>query len=297
MKKFFAFIKILSLCMSATAQPLQHVMQRSSINVAAMSELENLQAFLCGQQSFAGFEGAPRNVWLNVASPMTGLSQISDMYSSKSRRSDGLIRHFVGGTIAHESYGVHSKFRATVAYNYRLLVSESATITLGLGAGMKTISSDYGQWDPEASVFSKKETLLAMQLGARLEMDRLSIAAFSNDSEYSGEVVWGRLWEENSRHIVARNETWRAQFSATVRHDHSTQTNTFGISANTVYKDGLGVGMSYETEKNLSINIHVRVMRVMRIGYAYQLLHLNPLAPKREIVVRYGTGKNKERWY
>jgi hypothetical protein len=289
MKKTLILITALVGTFSVSAQSLQYVMQRSSINIASISEVQNFQTFLSGGQSFAGFEGAPKDVLLNVASPIT-----------KGHTAEH-TQNFASATVRYESYGAHSIFQATAGYNYRLFIGERANLTFGLGAGVKNVSKDYGKWESAAFVHDEKETSFSMQLGAKFEMDKLSISAFTNDNDFFGEIVWGRLWNDgkssnrnNNRKSFAslrapsfREKNWHGQVAALGHYNTETKTRSTRISANLVYKDGLGVGMSYQTDKDLSANINLRVSKHLRIGYAHQLLHLNPIARKHEIAVRY----------
>jgi hypothetical protein len=290
MKKIFTIIAIIGVLTPMTAQPIQYFMQRSSTNVASTSEVENLQVFLAGAHSFVGFEGSPKNILLNVASPITfdGAKQ-NNRYHSRSEQT----RNFASGTISHESFGVHSIFQATVGYNYRLFVSEQANITFGLGGGIKNLNSNYSQWEPELSAFDKKETSFATQMGVRFEMERLNVSVFTNDNSYFGEIVWGRLWDgvsgvsDNNSWSDSKEKTWHGQIALLGQINKETKTSTIRISANAVYKDGFGIGVSYQTDKDLSANVSLRFSKSLRIGYAYQLLHFNPMAKKHEIVLKY----------
>ena len=297
MKKLLTTIAIISVFSSLLAQPLQYFMQRSSTNIASISEVQNLQAFLSGAHSFVGFEGAPRNILLNIASPVVRNQHHHYNYQRKQwapviGKTVNSARNFVGGTVMHESYGVHSIFQATFGYNYRLFVGDNANITFGVGAGAKNINSDYSKWDPEASVYSKKETLFSRQFGVRFEVERLSVAVFGNDNDYFGEIVFGKLWDDGL-HVspidvwLGKEKSWRGQIAVLGRYAPETKSSVVRISVNAIYEDGLGVGLSYQTDRDLSANISLRFAQYLRVGYAYQLLHLNPLAPKHEIVMRY----------
>jgi hypothetical protein len=289
MKKTLIIITVLAGTFSVSAQSLQYFMQRNSVNIASISEVQNLQTFLSGGQSFSSFEGAPRDVLLNVASPIT-IGNTAEF-----------ARNFANATVRHESYGVHSIFQATAGYNYRLFISEKTNLTFGLGMGVKKISKDYGKWEPEASVHDEKETSFSMQLGAKFEMNKFSISAFTNDNDFFGEIVFGHLWNDgkssnrnNNRKSFAslrasplKEKNWHGQLAFLGQYNTETKTNSVRLSANLIYKDGLGVGISYQTDKDLAANINLKVTKNLRIGYAHQLLHLNPIARKHEIAVRY----------
>ena len=282
----------------AMAQPLQYFMQRSSTNIAAVSEVQTLQTFLSGGQSLQGFEGAPRHILLNVASPLTVMDGLTNGNSSnRSKRSHSSVdepsRNFTSVTISHESFGAHSNFSATLGYNYRMLISDNANITFGLGGGVKSMGSNYGKHEPGTEPYDRKETSFATQIGARFEMDRLNVSVFTNAGDYFGELVWGRLWDggTSGRDDGGWNDfgekSWHGQVAVLGRYSPGTKENTIRIAANAVYKDGLGVGISYGTGNDLSANASFRFTKHLRIGYAYQLLHFNPIARKHEIAIRY----------
>jgi len=302
MRKLVITIVIISVFSQIVAQPLQYFMQRSSTNIASISEVQSLQVLLSGSHSFVGFEGAPRNTLLNIASPIME-KQSSGRHSQPPgvawnpiTSSGKSARNFVGATISHESYGVHSIFQATAGYNYRMFVGDNANITFGIGGGIKNISSDYAKWEPEASVYSKKETLFSKQFGARFEIERLSVATFNNDNDYFGEIVWGRLWDGTSDisafdNWLGKEKTWHGQLSVMGRYNSETKSGVVRISANAVYKDGLGVGISYQTDRDLSVNVSLRFSKQLRVGYAYQLMCFNPMVKKHETIVRYKLGQ------
>ncbi len=289
-------LTILSLLtLSLPGQPLQYHLQRSSANIAAMSEAQSLQVYLNGQYGFVGFEGAPKNILLNVATPLSS-RQRNSFYN---HQRNAPTRHFVGGTINHETFGVHSNLQGILGYNYRFYVGESANITLGLAAGAKTMNSDYSKWQSETAIYDKRETTLSYQVGARFEVERLSVSLFNNNSEVSGEIVWGNLW--NSAKNATSNyyeddeeKVWHGQLATMFGYDLETGTSVIRFSANAVYRDGLGFGVSYQTEKDLAANISLRLSKKLRLGYAYQLLNINPIAPKHEIALRFWMGREED---
>jgi hypothetical protein len=297
MKKIFIILLIMAVGVSPVAtQNLQYFMQRSSSNVASASEVQTLQAFICGSQSMQGFEGSPKNALFDVVSPLSfgGSKQNNRGWNTHtSRRSNEQIRNFVKATISHESLGVHSDFRAILGYNFRMFVSETASITFGLGGGVKSFNSNYNKWESGIGEYDKKETSFDMQMGVRFEADRLNVSAFTNAENYFGEIVWGRLWDGGGGENVSdfwgdmKEKNWHGQFAILGKHNSETKISTIRVSAQAVYRDGLGVGISYQTDKNLSANVSLRFTKYLRIGYAYQLMAMNPMAKKHEIVVRY----------
>jgi hypothetical protein len=295
MKKKISLFAFVMVAAFAKAQPMQYFMQRSSVNVASMSEVQSLQMFLSGAHSFVGFEGAPRNILLNIASPIVEKHR-SGFHRSPQNRNTERSKNFVGGTLSSETFGVHFNIHATLGYGYRLWLGESANITFGLSAGLNQFGSDYDKInDGQSSLIrSHKATDFAFQFGTRLEISKLNISAFGSENVMSGEIVWGRLWDygkqtsQNSFYYDDDKEkVWHGQLSAMVSYSKETKINLFRFSANAVYRDGFGLGVCYQTNKDLSVNASLRFTKFLRIGYAYQLLQLNPNAPKHEIAVRY----------
>jgi hypothetical protein len=268
-------------------------MQRSSLNIASMSEVQNLQVFLAGTHSLAGFEGAPKNIALDVASPIRPASN----HFQHNRNRNVPLRNYIGGNIQHESFGAHSFLQATLGYNHRMIVGENASFTFGMGGGINSHRSDYGKLDVTVADYSSKETSFAYRVGVRFEVDRLSVSVFNNDNNYFGEIIWGRLWNNqpssnDNFHGSGgfgneKKGRWHGQVAVLFQQNTEAKTNLMRFSANAVYSDGFGIGISYQTDKDLSANVSLRFSKSMRIGYAYQLMHLNHLAKKHEIVIRY----------
>jgi len=275
------------------SQPLQYFIQRSTANIASMSEAQNLQVFLSGTHSLVGFEGAPKNVVLDVISPIKSVSNNFNF----NRNRNVLARNYVGVNMQHESFGVHSYLQATLGYNHRLIVGEDASFTFGMGGGICSRNNDYGKLDGIVSDYSIKEIFFVYRTGIRFEVDRLSVSVFNSDKNYFGEIVWGRLWDNqpssNDNFYGSdgfgneKKGRWNGQLAVLFQQNTETRANLMRFSANAVYNDGLGIGISYQTDKDLSANISLRLSKSLRIGYAYQLMHLNQLAKKHEIVVRY----------
>jgi len=276
------------------SQPLQYFMQRSTANIASMSEVESLQMFFAGAHSLVGFEGAPKNIAIDVSSP---IRSASNSYRSRRYHHASTQKNYVGGSLQHESFGAHSYLQATLGYNYRLIVSDNASLTLGVGGGVNSRNSDYGKLNNEAAHYSKKEISFAHRVGIRFEVEKLNVAIFNSDKNYMGEIVWGRLWnnqrlsnDRNRRSSGFGNErdgNWYGQFAVLFCHNTEWKTSVVRFSVNAVYKDGFSMGLSYQTDKDLSANVSLRLTKSLRIGYAYQLMHSNPIAKKHEIVARY----------
>jgi len=276
------------------SQPLQYFMQRSTTNIASMSEVESLQMFFSGAHSLVGFEGAPKNILVDVCSP---IRLISNSYRSRRDHHAPAQKNYVGGSLQHETFGAHTYLQATLGYNHRLIVSDNASLTLGVGGGVSSRNSDYGKLNNEAAHYSNKEISFAHRVGIRFEVEKLNVAIFNSDKNYMGEIVWGRLWnnqrlsnDENRRSGGFGNERdsrWYGQFAVLFCHNTEWKTSVVRFSANAVYKDGFGIGLSYQTDNDLSANVSLRLTKSLRIGYAYQLMHSNPIAKKHEIVARY----------
>jgi len=296
MKKKISLLGFVVVVAFAKAQPSQYFMQRSSTNVASMSEIQNLQVFLSGTHSFVGFEGSPKSILLNVAVPIAGNRRAGNYQKQKKSKygEPGFAKNFVGGTLSNETFGIHFNFQTSFGYAYRFWLSERANLTLGLSAGMKQTGSNYDKIkDGYSPIQSNKETDFLFQFGSRFEMNKLSISAFGNENNLCGEIVFGRLWDygatETSQNYYYedKQKAWYGQLSAMYTHNKGSKTNLFRFSVNAVYRDGLCVGISYQTNKDLSANVGLRFTKSLRIGYAYGLLQLNPVAPKHEIALRY----------
>jgi type IX secretion system PorP/SprF family membrane protein len=295
MKKMIFLFVIVMVFSFSKAQPLQYFMQRSSANIASISEIQSLQVFLSGAHSFVGFEGAPKSIFLNVTSPIAK-KQHTGFYSHPQNKDAQHLRNFVGATLSNETFGVHFDLHASLGYGYRFWVGERANITFGVSAGVNQFGSDYDKisGDPLSSIRSTKTTDFAFQFGTRIEAGKLNISAFGNENIMSGEIVFGRLWDYSTQASQSnlyydddKKKTWHGQLSVMFSHNKKTNTNLFRFSANAVYRDGLGLGISYQTNKDLSANVSLRFSKSLRIGYAYQLLQLNRIVPKHEIAIRY----------
>jgi hypothetical protein len=297
MKKILIILPIMLAGISpVAAQNLQYFIQRSSLNIASVSEVQTLQAFLCGSQSMQGFEGAPKNALFDVVSPLLfgGSKQNNRMWNTHARRSHNeQARNFVKATISNESFGVHSDFRALLGYNFRMFVNETANISFGLGGGVKSISSNYNKWESGVGEYDKKEVSFVTQMGVRFEADRLNVSVFTDREDYFGEIVWGRLWDGSGGEQTSdywndiKEKNWHGQLAVLGKYNSESKTHTIRFSTQAVYRDGLGVGVSYQTDKNLSANVSLRFTKHLRVGYAYQLMAMNPMAKKHEVVVRY----------
>ena len=283
----------------ATTIPVQYFKQRSLINTSALSEVQNLQVFLSGAYSLVGFEGAPRTFVLDAASPISFDNRRNR--NMRGFRQAEPTRSFLCGTFEYESFGVHRHFRMVLGYAYRLMVGDNASVTFGVGGGISTISSNFDQIinGTETPIHSVRETSFAYRIGVRFDVDRLSVSAFNNDRDLMAEIVWGRLWDNdrttrNNRNNQSggfgfgdeRTRNWRGQVA--VLFIHSTDINHASIrfSANAT-NGGFGIGIRYQTGNDLSANVSLRITQALRIGYAYQLMALNPMARKHEIVIRY----------
>jgi len=299
MKKVTIFILLaMSFAMTvATTIPVQYYKQRSLMNTASLSEVQNLQVFLSGAYSLVGFEGAPRMFVLDIASPMA----FDNRQNTRGFRQPVPTRNFVGGTFEHESFGVHSHFRVTLGYAYRLSMGETVGVTFGVGGGIFTTSSNFDRITngAETPIHSVRKTLFTYRVGVRLDVDRLSVSAFNNDSDLMSEIVWGRLWDNdrtarNNRNNQSsgfgfgdeRTRNWRGQIAILFMHNAEINHTAFRFSANAT-NGGFGIGISYQTGNDLSANVSLRITQALRIGYAYQLMALNPMARKHEIVIRY----------
>jgi len=296
MKKI-TFLFLFTMCVAtavATTIPVQYHKQRSLKNTASLSEVQNLQVFLSGAYSLVGFEGAPRTFVIDVASPLV----FGNRRDFRGFRQNVPIRNFVGGTIEQESLGVHTHFRAMFGYSHRIIVGQTASLSFGVGGGVSTISSNFDRItnDYESAIRSIRETSFAYRFGARFDADRLSVSVFNNDNDFMGEIVWGRLWNSDPRAILnnhggfsfneERERRWNAQTAVLFRHNTETKLNVVRFSANAT-NGGFAIGISYQTDGDLSANVSLRLSRQLRIGYAYQLMSLNPMARKHEIVVKY----------
>ncbi len=282
MNKKFIFIILFGMSASLAAQPIQYFMQRSSINVSSMSDAKRFQMFLSGSQSLVGFEKAPKSVLLNAITPIR--TPGTTVYETDE------TRHFTGGTIHTETYGVHTKIQAMLGYNYRLFVSEKTHLTFGLGAGAKQSNSNYKKLDLTQDFQNKEEALFITQFGARFDAVRWTASIFKDVNDWYAEFTWGRLQKAETYDLYdVDKKIWRAQAALLLRYNQELQTQTLRISANALYLDKFGLGISYQTMKDCSLNAMMQVTSYLRIGYAYQLLNFSKIAQKHEIAVHYTT--------
>lgn len=284
MKKTLTLIfSTLGIFISLTAQPTQYFMQRSLANVASCSEAQSLQLFLSGSHSLVGFEHAPKTVLLNICSPLHNI-----LYEPQSRAE---VRHFIGGDVSVQSYGVHNQLRMLLSYNYRFFVGENSNLTFGLGAGAHQNNSNYKRLENSQILRNREETSIATKFGARFESGRLNVSVFSYNKIFFAEIVWRSLQEDRFSDFEdlegSEDKPWSAEVALLAIHNDEAKNDAVRISCNARYRNKLGVGVSYQTAKDWALNLNIQVSKCFQVGYAYKILNFSKIAPEHTIAIQY----------
>ncbi len=235
------------------------------INTGANSEFENLAVILIGRQQWAGIEGAPASLGLQMVKPF--------------------YNYTVGGAVFQETIGVHSLQRFTVNYSYSISLASSNKLSFGLGAGGVVLTSNYNLVNPNDwndDQFAGIKTIIrpdfnfgiflsSKQYFAGLSVPRLiESSIINNDGNLEGNtnydpLLWtylltgGYHFKLNSELTLTSATLVKINLNAPVDADLNLSLNA----------DKYSFGLSYRTKREFLVFGDLALTKSIRFGYSF----------------------------
>ncbi|MDR1226262.1 MAG: type IX secretion system membrane protein PorP/SprF [Prevotellaceae bacterium] len=284
----------------------QYYAHRQLTNPAAMSEAAAVEAALYGQYRLYGFDGAPKEMALQVTAPFSigaGAERSSRYFADGS--SDREYRNMFFGFGAYgANVGAYSEYSALLSYAYQVRLSRSVQLAFGVALGASVSGRRYGATNEDAvdpTLVSSSLWQFHSQAGAYLHGDKYYVSVYSPaavdkavflQAGYSAAV--GRSSDEGGYYDEARQKksTWEVHAQAGWQKD-----GKLSLQGSTLYtiNNLLGVGVAWQNPLNLAALAQLQIGGV-KICYAYQITDLNVNVLQHEVMLKITFAK-KENLY
>ncbi|MDR1342469.1 MAG: type IX secretion system membrane protein PorP/SprF, partial [Prevotellaceae bacterium] len=263
----------------------QYYAHRQLTNPAAMSEAATVEAALYGQYRLYGFDGAPKEVALQVTAPFsTAASEKRSYYFADGSSEREYRSMFLGFGAYGANVGAYSEYSALLSYAYQVYLSRSVQLAFGVALGASVSGRRYGAADGDAvdpTLVSSSLWQFHSQAGIYLHGgDKYYVSVYSPmvmdkaiflQAGYSAAV--GRSSDEGGYYDEARQKksTWEVHAQAGWQKD-----GKLSLQGSTLYTINslLGVGVAWQNPLNLAALAQLQIGGV-KICYAYQITDLN----------------------
>ena len=260
-------IAFLALQLSAQQQPIvrQYMVNKTSFNPAFVGSDENISIALLYAHQWAGFEGAPHNIFARIHAPIK----------------KGSVA--LGLTIYNEQLGVHNNTNITAQFAYRILLKKERRIVFGVQASVG-ISRENGN------------SLTTTFVGDDIYKQDITTTRFNAGVgvAYYSKNVWiglavPQLLRNQTNYAATDNKIEAAKFNFNIAGGYNFRVKDFGLSPSFImrhsadvkfmmdlnlnfkYKEVFWVGPFYRINTSYGLLIGVAPTKWMKIGYAGEL--------------------------
>jgi hypothetical protein len=280
----------------------QYYVHRQLTNPAAMSEATTVAAALYGQYRLYGFDGAPREMALQVTVPFSMGSSRGSYYFSGGDGGEAYSMFFGAGAYGL-SAGAYSAYSAALSYAYQVRLTAQAQLAFGVALGASVSGRSYGGLqdygvDPSLQAAATSLWQLCSQAGVYLHGDRYYASA------YSPAIMSELLFlQAGYRAAVGRSDEGGYYGEAPQKKSswevHAQAGGKMGgevvIQGSALYTaNGLiGAGVAWQNPLNLAALAQLSIGGV-KICYAYQVTDLNANILQHELMLKFSFAGKQE---
>lgn len=273
------------------AQYTQYLFNGLVINPAYAGSRSAFSALAIYRYQWVKIEGAPRTLGASLHSPI-----------NESNNSLGL-------SIENDMIGVHNRFSAYASYAYRLQISNTAQLALGLSAGILSYRSDWTKLeaiqdptDPNFSSVAENKILPNFGLGVYFHSDRYFIGLSvphllsSELDDLSQLSKYKRHYFLTGGYVFDLSPALRLKPSFLIKSVPSDSPFQADLNLNLLIKDMVWVGMGYRTGDALLFTAEYHLQNGLRFGYAYDfsVSKLNPYnSGSHEVMIGWDVVRSK----
>jgi len=285
------FVSSLTAYTQQDAQYTQYLFNGLVINPAYAGSRSTFSALAIYRYQWVKIDGAPRTLGASLHSP------INDSNNS------------IGLSIENDVIGVHNRFSAYASYAYRIQVSNTAKLALGVSAGLLSYRSDWTKLeaiqdptDPNFSTVAENKLLPNFGLGAYFHSDRYYIGLSvphllsSKLDDLSQLSKYKRHYFLSAGYVFDLSPSLKLKPSFLLKSIPSEAPFQADLNLNLLIKDMVWVGMGYRTGDALLFTAEYHTQNGLRIGYAYDfnVSKLNPYnSGSHEIMVGWDLMRSK----
>ena len=271
----------------------QYMHNEVTINPAYAGSHDVVSATALYRHQWAGIEGAPKTLSFNGHTPL---------------RNEKIG---VGLSLIRDQIGVTDNTHFYASGSYRIKISETMKLQLGLQAGGTSTSADLTSLqidDPDDPYFNKNTGATSSPNfggGIHLENDKFYFGfsvpqLLTNKLEVAGE----KLLEQTRHYFLTTgyvfdiNDRWKAKPSLFVKASAAAPIEV-DITANAILDDRYWFGLAYRTGDAASLLLMYQATEQFRVGYAYDFPIKSDIREQssgsHEIVLnyRFAFSKNK----
>lgn len=274
MKKLLTFLIMLvtsTLFAQQDALFSQYMFNKLAVNPGYAGSRELLSADMLYRYQWVNIEGAPKTVSLSVHSPLNNPHLA------------------LGFNLSNDKIGPLSNTNAMATFAYRIIFAKSK-LSFGLQAGVK--SSDVS-WN-EFKAYDDNEPFLDIsnQIEKKIVPDANFGVYYYSDRFYAG-ISSRQLLQNQS--LLVRDSAGNTQFTKLTTHFYGMTGAAFPLGENVVFRPSLlakfvnnappqldlnasflfantlWLGVSYRTEKAISLITEINIAQNFRIGYSYDI--------------------------
>jgi len=272
MRKIFFTILFIAVGFLSYSQNQFHMSQSMTyqpfINPAVIGSYDNLNGALFYKNQWTGFDGAPE---------IGGFSINSSIKKTN---------HSIGLTLINDKIGISNNKDISATYSYKLKIKDGNYVTLGLSVSMVLMQSNLGELDvlqetdPLFQSNTKTFVMPNSKFGAYYFRDKFYFG-FSIPSILKNKIETSSIAEGvtnfdasnihyffHSGYKFEMSEYWSSNVSLLFKQVSGSPIQ-IGVNGQIVYRDLIGVGVSYRTSHEVVAMLNYKVSSQLKIGYAY----------------------------
>lgn len=220
-----------------------------------------------------------RNQWVNFpGSPQTSTVSLQSSFMNN--------QIGVGIVMLTDEIGAHRDNSLFTSYSYKMKLSNTQTLHLGLSAGVQSLKTDWEMITKRSSADLSLTGVVSSRLKPNFGTgifytDKKMYFGFSvpyllNSSIMDAESVLSEAKRRRVYYITAGNKylidaNWAVIPSGLIRIQEGAPLS-FDLNAHLVYKDAIGLGMSYRLIDGIAAMFEIKVNENFHVGYAYDII-------------------------
>ena len=268
---FLVMLMTTSLFAQQDALFSQYMFNKLAINPGYAGSRELLSADMIIRQQWVNIEGAPKTVSFSLHSPLNNPHLA------------------VGFNLSNDKIGPLSNTSAMGTFAYRIIFPKSK-LSFGIQAGIKSSTIEWSKF----KAVDQDEPFLTMQddITKKIVPDANFGIYYYSDKFYAG-ISSRQLLQNQS--LLVKDSTGNTQFSKLATHFYGMTGAAFPLGDNVIFRPSLlakfvknappqldlnasfllvntlWLGVSYRTEKAISLITEVNIAQNLRIGYSYDI--------------------------
>lgn len=271
MKKILTAILVCCCTLASFAQQdvqyTQYMYNPLLYNPAYAGSREALSCLGLYRYQWAGIDGAPRDIFLSVHSPIAS-------------------HMAVGLYLENDKIGIHNRFNVYGSYAYHIPIQENAKLSLGLQAGISAYSSDWSLLSSDDIVDSNDPAVNATTIQKKIAPN-FGLGAYYYAKNFFVGAAVPRLLKGNIDNLQQLSKQERHYFMSggyahtfsdkfTLRPTvllkaatHSPVEVDLNLSA--LLFNSFWIGAGYHTQDGMNLHTAYEFKNGLRIGYAYDI--------------------------